>query len=306
MNASDRRVYVSGIAVALGGRVRLDDVTELADAAGLVADLRKEGIEHICVAPHGVCELAASSLAAAAGSPPNRPKVGALVYSTTTRWEDAARIAADAGLATVPIIGVGRNACANLGPALRVARSLLLAEDDAEAVAVTLADGADGRKRLMDGHIGVLSDGAASCVVTRAKPTNGWALSAIQTASECRLALNDDHTLEVGARLAHSMGRQINAAVRRLEAGTGLRISDYDIVLMNHYTTSTLEAFAQLLGVSTGRIYGPNRSTVSHCFGIDPLVDLASLEDDDPPVGSRAVVLVCGPGVWTLLSLERI
>jgi len=303
MTSVDGGIYLCASRMALGEPVKLGDVEDVA-AGGAVDRLVQEGLAFARIASGGSRDLVRHSLEATLAASASRPD--AVVHSTSTRWDDVAEVVVDVGLATVPTIGVTGNACANFAPALRVARSLLVSEGDVRSVAMTLVDDAGDRPRLMADEIGVLSDGAATCLVMSDRPVSGWAVTGLETATEWRLATDHDADDVADAAATHSMNSQIKRAIQRIEAGASTPMSEYDIVLTNNYTWSLLEAFAQIIGVPVDRIYDDNRGDVSHCFGADPLIDLATIERIDPPSGARAIALVCGPGVWSLISLERL
>jgi 3-oxoacyl-[acyl-carrier-protein] synthase-3 len=302
MSASRSLTFLSNVAVSLGSGVPLASIPDVRDADAS-ARLSAEGLATVCIAADGPADLAAASIAGALDGG-DRPDLHTL--ATTTCWPEVADVTARAGLSTVPMIGVTRNACANLLPALRVARSVLAAEEDTATVLVTLLDAVRDGPRMLAGGIGVLSDGAASCLVTSERPPSGWVIAGAEVANDFRLERDDGADPVRSAEVAHSMGREIRAALERLAAGSGVTLNGYDVVLMNNYTGSTLAAFAKLIDAPMERLYDATRSDVSHCFSADPLIDLAAMESSAPPAGTRVFALVCGPGVWGMLALERL
>jgi 3-oxoacyl-[acyl-carrier-protein] synthase III len=292
--------YLSHVEPRLGESLPLAEVEEVR-AAGLVDQFAAEGLSETRIAVDGAPDLAAASLRATVAGI-GRPDVS--IYSSNTCISYAAQVARDAGLSTVPLIGLTRNGCANLVVALRVARSLL-AETDIGTAAVTLLDAAGGG-RLVPGGIGVLSDGAVSCLVSRERPEAGWEITGVATASELRLEGDDGSDPRRSADAAHSMGREIRSALGRLAAAAGTSPQEYEIVLMNHYTWSTLALFAKFVERGMEQLYDPTRGSVSHCFGADPLIDLAALEREHPASGTRVFTVVSAPGMWGMLTLRRV
>jgi 3-oxoacyl-[acyl-carrier-protein] synthase-3 len=300
-------VHVSAFAHALGEPhevARLEEVL----AEGAAEDLAREGLVHYRAASGPAWELAAASAVAtlaAAGRGPG--DVDLVVYATNTFWDSAsgdgspARCLDHAGLTHTPLCGVALNGCGNGGLALRTARAWVGA-GQARCVLVVTTDRCRPGRRLMPGRFSVLSDGAASCLVTAAPAGPGFRLLAAEAAVDATMHAIDPDADVLDMLKATAGG--VRAAVERLR-GHVADGTEFAHLVTNNYTTTASQIFCHCAGVPFERAFLDNLAAMGHCFGADVLIGLARLlESGRAGRGDRVLAIDSGHGFWGAAALE--
>jgi 3-oxoacyl-[acyl-carrier-protein] synthase-3 len=293
-------VHLSALACEAGRPVPLAELADpvVRDVADLLAE---EGIECCRVAEATPVALAGTSATATLEA--SREDPDAVIFCSDTPAAEppgpaAWRLVADLGLAEVPVLRVGGGECGNLGLGLRVARSLLLAEGLGSVLVVT-ADRAVGDTRYLPESLTVLSDGAASCLVTAAPTRPGFVLRGLAA------------TAKADARQAAGMGAARNTvggiaqATRRLLTDTGTTPERCRHLVMPNYGRSVRGVFAAATGVSRSAVRTPLARDGGHCFSADVLMTLDALGTGGELVaGDLLLLLVTGSRGWTVLLAE--
>ncbi|HZM75638.1 MAG TPA: 3-oxoacyl-[acyl-carrier-protein] synthase III C-terminal domain-containing protein [Candidatus Limnocylindrales bacterium] len=294
-------VYLSRIGVALGEPVPIAELPEVV-AAGSAANLEKEGLSRCLVSDRAPWELAIEAARRTLGEPPSN--VDAVVYVYDSYPDDPAplRVLEATGLAQIPFYGAGMAGCGNLSTALQAARCLVLA-GVARTVLVITADACPPGRRLMGANLSVLSDGAASCLVSAEPGEGAFRLLDVRTAVEASLhalAL-DSQTLPVLKATAFGIRRMGTAL---FDAG-GFSGSEVAHLITHNYGGSAVRIMASAIGVPADRIWCPTAADIGHCFAADALINLAALgESGALRSGDRLLALMTGTAVWGCAYLQ--
>ncbi|WP_156893631.1 hypothetical protein [Actinokineospora enzanensis] len=295
--AGDRRrsaMYLSGFEVEFGARVPVAELAEFVGARDEVELLLDEGVRYGLVADRPAEVLAAASaVRTLAGTRPLAAVYCCETIGARPPASAATAFAVAAGIPDVPVFTVGGAGCGNLGPGLRVARGLLAAEGPG-SVLLAVADRAPG-PRYLPGDLTVLSDGAATCLVSTSPARPGFRLlgSAAVTAA-------DRAGARPGLAAAKAAAAGVAAAVGRVLTEADTAVDECALLLVGNYGASVRAMLAAAAGFPSRTVHAPNVAD-GHCFAVDLLHGLRSLEPSDM---DRIVLVATGPHAWTALLLE--
>lgn len=302
MNRDNTAVYLSAIGIALGERTPLDQVAA-EDLDGQRETLLAEGLRHVLVSDRAVPDLAAESALRTLAE--STVPVDSVVYCTDTRPD----VTATADLRTffrgiervdLPGTVVGGADCGNFGLGLAAARQTLLA-GQADAVLLVTADRVLGGQRYLANGVTVLSDGAASCVVSRRRPERGPALRVLSAGTTVQRDVADsDRPLTVARATSRAISRIVRASLEPLS----LTAKDVRHLVTGHYGDSPRSFLAMAAGVSPELAHGPRRAEVGHCFAADVLLGAAGLLDGAAEPGDLVLLLASGPDTWSAVVAE--
>ena len=210
----------------------------------------------------------------------------------------ASHLQADFGLDRAIVIGLDQQACTGMLGALRIARSLLLAEPEMTRVLCVTAD------RFPDGALyeqsyNLISDGAAACIVSR--EPQGYRILACHQVTNGALVMGTAEET-VGSYFAYAH-RVINETLAR----AGLRMSDIDYVAPQNTNAKAWQVLSRLLGFDFSRVWFPTIAEVGHVISADNIVNLKALEDSGQVTpGQRVLLFMAGYGMnWQCVVLER-
>ncbi|MGK5627819.1 hypothetical protein [Streptomyces sp. URMC 123] len=302
-------VYLSSIAFATGERLSLEALEER-DGAALAGRrdlLHEQGLRHARVSGLPLPELAAASarrtLEAAAG-----PAVGAAVYCTDTPADTSATVDLWDFLAAVsrddlPAVVVGGSGCGNLGPGIAAARNSVLVDGVPAALLVTVDRVKDG-PRFLPGGTTVLSDGAASCLISAEPVGQGPAFRIRSLATGFQLDVEASASpLAVARATTKAVGRTVRGALAPL----GLAPRDVRSVVTGNYGDTSRSFLAMAAGVDPRRALCPRLADIGHCFSADVLITLADLsERDAPPPGEPLLLLTSSARSWSAIVVEYV
>jgi 3-oxoacyl-[acyl-carrier-protein] synthase III len=297
-------VYLSSFASALGEQTLLEDTGDQ-DVHRHLAALHDQGLKYCLVSECSVADLAAASgrqtLAALRDA-----EVGAIVFCTDTAPEltptsEAWDLLLRLGLPRTPVTVVGGSGCGNLGPGLSTARSMIVLDELCPVLLVT-ADRMRARTRYLDNGQTVMSDGAASCVVS-SRPPPGPSFEVRGLASSFRA---DIGTVAVRRIIvARATVEAIEDTVRRAADRSSLTARDFRYLLTGNFGRTPRELLAESAGVSVDRVYCPMLGQTGHCFAGDVLVSLGSLQQTDQiDHGDHVLLLTASPRSWSVAVLR--
>ncbi|MFF1357754.1 hypothetical protein [Streptomyces sp. NPDC058297] len=233
--------------------------------------------------------------------------VDLIVYaseSTDSRVDlsrDPNRFAEAIGAPHVHLVGATANVCANFGAALRIARDAIRT-GDAENVLVVTTDVWDDRSRLVDAGTCLMSDAAASVMVSAARPDDGWLIGGVFSAV--------DHTMHSvdPAQDTIAMVRGTAGGMRRAADGffamEGHRREDYPFVVAGNVGTTVLRVLAASAQLDLGRVFARTAEN-GHCFAADVIVNMTAIQDT-VPAGTKVLGLSTGHNYWICVDFERI
>jgi 3-oxoacyl-[acyl-carrier-protein] synthase-3 len=303
------RTYLTALAHEVGEiRASITELPELAadeDARDLLLTL---GLDEYARSTRTPPALARASLEKTlASSPIERERIDALVYASSSLWErsfytrDIGELCCALGLPHVMAIGVHLAECGNLASAVRVAAGLIRSGDAQNVLLVTTDQPAPGSKRLVDPMLSVLSDGAASCLVT--SQPGDFALVGLRQGARQDLWSLDLGLESVKRMRAFTQG--LGKTAQEVLTAAGLTPDDVNCLVCNNYQFSVLRAFADRAKIPTARLFTDNVARTAHVFSADNLINLVDARAAGRlAAGQRALTLSTGQCSWGALLLE--
>lgn len=316
-------VFINRIGFALGTESR--DLGQTASEGRLTSDpdvIRKAGFSrhHICGENESAYDLARRAVGEIADRE-IEPLLSsdALIYSTCLpsnanlgdprefeRTGDvkhlmnfpASRLQAELGLTDAAVIGLTQQACTSLLGAVRIARALIVAEDDTERVLCVTADRFPPGATYEQAY-NLISDGAAACSVST-EPTGYRVLASHAITNGALARASDDET--VGLYFNH-----IHALAGTTLRKAGLTMAEVDWIVPQNTNRSAWTILSRLLGIDFDRVYLDTLAEIGHIISSDNLVNLAELDRAGRlRSGDRLLLLMAGFGLnWQSLLLEK-
>lgn len=305
---STSQVFLSGFSFELGVSREIDDLR--GDIGESVVDALLElGLRHYRFSDVPASALAVRALERTLVS--QHKKIPDLVIYCSTRIADHSKEVADfmkacatLGLATTPVVGVSMNGCANFGIAVEIAQAIVLT-GQANCVAIVTADVCiDPAERVTTNNSAILSDSAASCLVSEQATEGGYVVRAISTATDLRLNTSIDFMKAY--RFASAGVRQLT---KRVLDRAGVEIGDLDRLVTMNLQPNTLRFYLLETGF-TGQSSGAQLlSRNAHAFGADIIINLVeSVEElaQSHPERLRKPVfaLSVSPSTWNAMVLQ--
>lgn len=301
-------IYISSLQHALGEPLPLEELPEV-QAAGEASALAADGLRLVRASNLEPWELAAQS-AELTVSALDRESITSVLYATDTFWPEGAADRAPArfldqmGLQRTPLRGIGFEGCGNAGGLLAAAADALVSGTTTTALCVT-TDCAAAGERLMGANVSVLSDGAASFIVSSSRPSSGFRVLAVGRAIEAgmhRLDVATD-TMAVVKATADGVRRATSLALEQ----AGLDTSSISHVVANNYGRTSLKIFCGAGRVPFDLLYVENVEEVGHCFAADTLINLHSLVEHGVVTSAeRCLVLGSGFSNWSAAIVEYV
>jgi 3-oxoacyl-[acyl-carrier-protein] synthase-3 len=294
--------YLSAISWSVGRRVPITDLDD-PDVHSRLDLLRGEGLAHCRLSHSSVVDLATESadrtLKAGGSIAPD-----SIVYCSDTPtdtpptddlWDFIRRI----GHPTTAAFTVGGSACGNLGPGLAIARSLL-GDAGPRATLLVTSDRVRQGSRLSNKVITVLSDGAASCLVSSFFP--GPSFRILGQASSV-----DANTAPIGTGLgaARTMARRIGRLTKDVFDPLDVDPAACRYLLTANYGHTPREFLTMAAGFDIADSYHGQLGEIGNCFASDILISLGCLvEQRLIEHGDLLLLLTTSPRSWSVLALE--
>lgn len=294
-------VYLTHVAHALGAPASLAELHDTAvDAHAATerrATLTAEGIAGCLVdrtgTPHGgqrgkvaLARRAAGASAAAAGFDGEAVLMCSDTAPERTPSLDLWDLVSDLGASDVTAVTVGGHGCGNLGVATQLGLDLITG--GRRSVLVVTADRvAEGAPRFLASGRTLLSDGAAACVLTTARPAAGYRVLAVASGASPAAPVGTGG-LRGAAPLVSGLGRAV-AAVHDV---SGVAPADVTHVLPGNLGSSARAMLAMAVRVRPEKVYAPRAASEGHCYSADILVALREAPGRGDVVDGDVLLLV--------------
>ncbi|HWE88573.1 MAG TPA: hypothetical protein VG317_03800 [Pseudonocardiaceae bacterium] len=268
-------------------------LTERANELRIPATARLWGWGQIRRTERGIAELAVASGAATLRAARLDPgEVDALMLCSTKFPGDAhthggfvREILTGLGMTDPAFLGITLNRCTNLLAALQVAGALV-ASGAHRTVLVVTTDRIDDEATRME-NFALFSDGAASCLVSRAMPADGFELVAGASAQQ---AAELNFATEINSDLARRVSKDLLDPL-------GLDVADVATLSHTNLFTPLVVLKERQAGFATAQLYTENIARIGHCFAADPLINLVDRSRSAPPApGSYHLLAASVPG----------
>lgn len=300
-------VYLDAIAYVVGDPVSIDDLPECRNSAADRDVLHQEGYENFLVCHDDIEDMALRSVQrtlADSGLAPG--EIDILLFVSDSGGDQRARecnsrvhrLCMRLKLANAYPIGINQSTCGNFCSALRVAAALLQTGDARNVLLVTV-DKSENGSRVMDNNAAVLSDGAASCLLSRSERGRYRLLGITQA---CSHPLGGEG--EAGAKVFLALDG-FQQAFETFVARHGLARDQLTQLIPNNYNRTLLTLYGQIGGIDMDKIYTGNLGVKGHVYAGDNLINLADYAGSVALCrGERIAMLSNGPSNWGLTALE--
>jgi 3-oxoacyl-[acyl-carrier-protein] synthase III len=255
------------------------------------------------VSDQSVWELAATvgarTLACGAGPPPDL-----MLYVTENDHDPAGSLASIAAALDLPeteYLVLSGYHCGNLGPALQVAQDAI-GSGRRTRVLLLLADRAKPGERIMSTGLSLLSDGAASCLITGSTSDavgQRFVMDATTTAvrMESTTDLGQDQGILGTVALAAS-------SIKRIAVATGREPGDYQHLILGNYRIASQRFMAAAVGMGQKLVFGAV-ADLGHCFSADILITLDQRRADGTLAeGDLVLAAATGTYSWSTTSFQ--
>ncbi|MGZ3768624.1 MAG: 3-oxoacyl-[acyl-carrier-protein] synthase III C-terminal domain-containing protein [Bdellovibrio sp.] len=211
----------------------------------------------------------------------------------------ASHLQADFAMEKASVIGLNQQACTSMLGSIRLARALLLSEDQQKEILCVTAD------RFPEGAYyeqayNLISDGAAACIV--GSEPKGYKILASHALTNGALAqATDDET--VGSYFSYS-----HRLLTELLEFSGLTINEIDWVIPQNTNINAWVILSRLLGVELEKVFFKSISDVGHIISCDNVVNIQKLEEENlVQSGQKLLLFMAGFGLnWQALILEKV
>lgn len=285
-----------------------------------IARLEEDGFAGYVASSDNVADLATRALAGTIARSELVPQdIDAVIFSTESFWdrpdgheEDPARHFALRNRLVQSLDGLGlkhavpygnwMSASGNFGPTLALAHAAVTSGQH-DAVLLVAADRIHPRlPRLMHNNAAVVSDIAASCLISADR--GDYRIDSVQVVSAPKLAtFNLEDRKDLGKIVVETM-RALLKLKQRFETATGRSPADYDLVLTGHFHRLSLQAITDTLGIRPAAIRRDGGIHASHAYASDNLLTLDSLaRAGELPLGRDLLLLSTGVWTWSLIAL---
>lgn len=307
VSAPSGPIYLSSPAYALGELQEISTLTEVPEAVRerLLAD----GLRKYARANESVLSLLRRSIAETfRKSPVDRGSVGLVVFASISGWIlSELRLAAQELLNefelphAFPLL-VSLADCANFHSAVAVAVDAIGAGRSDSVLLVTIDLVPPSLDRVVPPSIGVLSDGAASCLITR-RQCSGLRIEWLHAANDATLARLDPNRDQMRYFVANNRG--LERVVRDALQAAELNGADFARVIFNNYNAPVAKMTALTGGFRPEAVFSENIGRVGHVAAADNLVNLTDSLEARPPVsGELGFLLGTGQTAWAAMILR--
>jgi 3-oxoacyl-[acyl-carrier-protein] synthase-3 len=277
------------------------------------ARLLSLGLESYRRSPLAAGPLAARSLAKTISAWPGDPDaISAILYcSERLSEDDKRRIDFDAlcnknGIANKPVIGLALANCANFAPGIRVARALIRSEGLRNIAVVTTSNCRTEDERLAYGGLAVLSDAAASCIVSADERNAAFRICGIGHAANPRVRHFDLEAERPKMIMTIAAGVQRALRLALDDAGVDRGHLRYALSTLTH--REAMHFFAQQCGIEADNVFTETLRDFSHCYAADIIISLLESRDWRHEPGRRGVtpflILAMSLSTWSAIIVE--
>lgn len=304
---------IGSIGYAIGDLHPIEELKALTEKPDTLASLKAKGIAYFAETTDTPAELACRAARETLSvSGVDGADVEAIIYASTSFWEkqfyserDIAWLMNDLGLVNAYPVGVFLPGCANATSAMRVAINMIHAEGYRNVMVVTTDKVVPGNsaKRVMWPDVSVLSDAAASFMVTPAGQTEFDVIAISHHSAPFMWDFDNQNNL-AAFLLSTVKGAQQTVADALERAG----LVAYDIrtLLTNNYSNAVMQMIARKCGFDEEQIYLGNVARFGHAYAADTLINLKDdLTNRPADRGDRFVLLGTGHKNWGAVVLRK-
>ena len=298
------RAFMTGIAHTAGAPRPIADIEPVAAEPGLVDALHEVGLATYRHARDSPFDMAAACIAETLDHsriPASGIDILMLASSTVGfgKIENAEllQLSECFGLTHATPIGVSAAECANFGTALHLARTLVTTGEAHTVLLVTTDACTTPDQRLLRQVNSVVSDGAASCLVTTEPARIEILTTATATNQLIRAATNPD-------TIAALTRRTLIGLVDDVLSRATINRDQIRQVITNNINTEALRFMTLSAGLDHNLCYIDNVADFAHVHSGDNLINLQSYLEDGAAPDQIVLTISHAFGTWALAPLR--
>ena len=306
--------FITGIGCAVGDLVDIGSIKELQENEDLRETLLTLGLETYSVCNSDAISMAIESIEKSLKSADIPVKeIDAIIYATSgyamagKSWDPTIyshkmkTIIGNLGLEHAIPYGVSFSQCVNFIAAVEMACGLLSTKLYRN-VLIVVADALTNKiSRIVEPGISVISDVAASCVISKTvnkglriesvSQVVDWGL--LDVSSSTQFSEYFKRTADGIANIADKMYTELKRTPE-----------EFTQLITNSVNISVLRILSQKTGFPVNKIFKENIARLAHCDSADILVNLEDyLCAQNPEINSRLLAIASGPFIWGGMSL---
>jgi 3-oxoacyl-[acyl-carrier-protein] synthase III len=300
--------YIHGIEYAAGEKSPIETIESLRANQTYLDRFHKNGVKFYRKSAVSHIDLTVASVEktlAAAGM--DRSDLDAVIFASDTvhynpaYLKEVGLLPGKLGIKDTFLYGVYLNACSNVNSAIELAQGLMLLKGF-ENILIITADIAGRDGRILPGGIAVLSDGAASFILSI---SNGpLRIVSLSNASNSVLFAIDAEKNQFG--YIAGMIDCIKNLLKKTYLGSGVGPDDVGMMLTNNYSRSIFASFGAIAELPGEKVFTENLEDFAHCYSADIWINAKSCLDQGR-LARHALVLTlsAGQGYFGSMLLEK-
>lgn len=308
-----KKVYLTGLAYELGDLCDIREIDDLKRSSQLLDMLLMLNLDKYSKSQLTASELAKNSvLQTLEKAQIYREDIDVVIYATNSFWNlgagvngtglpEVARLIDELALEQAYPIGINLSECGNLHSALRVAASLIRAED-CENVLIVTTDKNSEEERILQGTLSVLSDGAASFLLTSSREKGEFELLCTSQYINSKASHIDPKTPEFMEETIEGVKQTANIALKKINK----KPNDFHRLITNCYNISVSRTFCHILGFNEAQTYTKNISRFAHAWASDNIINLHDFSIESPLLTDELAMLIgTGSSGWGCSLLSK-
>ncbi|NKY43613.1 hypothetical protein [Nocardia cerradoensis] len=297
------RAFMTGVAHTTGERRPITGIESIAAEPGLVDTLHQVGLSNYRHARDSPIDMAAVCIAETLDQsrmPASGIDILMLASSTIGFGQientELLRLSERFGLTHATPIGVSAAECANFGTALHLARTLVTTGEARNVLLVTADACTTPEQRLLRLVNSVVSDGAASCLITTQHARIEILTTSTGTNHLIRAATNPD---AIAALTRRTLIGLVDNALSR----ANIDRAQIHQVITNNINTEALRFITLSAGLDHNLTYLDNVADFAHVHSADNLINLQSYLEDGAAPDQIVLTVSHAFGTWGLAPL---
>ncbi|VBA62413.1 3-oxoacyl-[acyl-carrier-protein] synthase III C-terminal domain-containing protein [Mycobacterium attenuatum] len=290
--------HLHGLAYTLGAKETVDTLEPLREDEQLLRQVHDVGLRYYHRSDSTPIDLAAEVITQTiAQSPITADEVDVLIFASASVAGgafDAARVMSmldNTGLTRATPIGISLSDCGNFGSAMRAAHSLIMGSGARNVLVVTSDVCRDPRSRILTDTLSILSDGAASCLLSAEHPSR---LELLATAGRTNQKVRTADLSDMSLLIRRGLVKVVSDLLRRSDA----ELADVGKLMANNVNAEAVRFMTVALGLGPDRAYLENVADFGHVHSADILINLLTYLEEGAAPDELIVTISHSYGTW--------
>ncbi len=308
-----KKVYLTAISYELGDFHSIKEIDELKEKPQVLESLLTLGLEKYSKSSLTTLELAKkSALNTLEKANISAKDIDLLVYASYSLWDlespgfvEISRLVDDLGLENAYPIGTFLSGCGNLQTALRMATNFIQSKECKNILIITVDRFSEKQSRIVQPNVSVLSDAAASCILTSSEEVQGeFELLCTSQNMDATIGSLDPNSqsLEILEKIANGTYQAFSKALK----STGKQTKDIGTIITNNYNISVTKSLCASLGFDIYQAYTKNISRFAHASAADNIINLYDFSRENSLLSNELILLLgTGPSTWGCSILSK-